>query len=58
MPDNESMLDNSSYAQHKENEIQFRLTFIWARSAVCSESDCRSRGGEFEAGQVPYFRGD
>ena len=28
------------------------------RSAVDSESDCRSRGREFDPGPVPYFRGD
>ena len=36
----------------------------WARSAVSNvsgnrcESDCRSRGREFDPGQVPYFHGD
>ena len=38
--------------------------FTGPRSAVGNvsgnrcESDCRSRGGEFDPGPVPYFRGD
>ena len=37
---------------------------FWARSTVGNvsgnrcESDCRSRGREFDPGPVPYFRGD
>ena len=39
-------------------------TFTGPRNAVCNvsgnrcESDCRSRGREFDPGPVPYFRGD
>ena len=41
-----------------------RTCFAGPRSAVGNvsgnrcESDCRSRGREFDPGPVPYFRGD
>ena len=34
------------------------LPCTWPRSAIGSQSDCRSRGREFDPGPVPYFRGD
>ena len=44
--------------------FNFKPSIIGPRSAVGNvsgnrcESDCRSRGREFDPGPVPYFRGD
>ena len=44
--------------------IKFQTMFAGPGSAVGNvsdnrcESDCRSRGREFDPGPVPYFRGD
>ena len=48
----------------KDQKLVFKACYTWPSSAVGNmsgnrcESDCRSRGREFDPGLVPYFRGD
>ena len=55
----------SLFILNNKNEYIYYMNFYTGpRNTVCNvsgnrcESDSRSRGHEFDAGPVPYFRGD
>ena len=48
------------YVSHQTNSVRFSMTIcaVGKVSGNRCESECRSRGREFDPDPVPYFRGD
>ena len=57
----QKQIQTNGTAEDEQNVNEMHLSWAYRYllgRAVGSESDCRSRGFEFDSGQVPYFGGD